>query len=587
MIKNLKNKIYSIIINRKILQWLPLSWIVIFFVSPIILVTAFSFISIDFQNGFAINFSFENIFFLFNKFYLNKATNSILISFFSAILASIFGFYLAYFSAFLRSKIRYLILLLISFTFSLNPIILFQSINFILSENGLLNNLLLTKLFNNSVNIPDFCIILICYIYKFIPIVYFFSITSLKKTDSSIIESALDLGASRFFIFFKIIVKNSKKNIFLSFLIVFFLCLGNISIPISSNYGSNFLAGMVFNEFLMNFKYSFIASQLFPFCILIILFSISYNEYFNTHKNFLHFYGNKKFAKYKCISIGKEPPAVIINTFLIVFFIFSILILILFSFNENILTEKFNKNINFWNGFSLNWYYEIFSRKDILIAFKNTFIISAFASFISTIFGTMLALSSSKFKDLQNHSFLKFISLPFIISEVTIGISLALILKFFGFSDNILIPIICLSAFSIFFSTIIIYTQIQKIDKNVEDSSLDLGANYVQTFFKVTFPAIIPIISSCFLVTFAFVLNEFSITYLTFGKDFPTLSSKLLGLSTGNSLIFNAVSTLLILVTIFSILVGYLFNSYKKSEILIKYFLIIFVLLIAILLLFI
>ena len=68
---------------------------------------------------------------------------------------------------------------------------------------------------------------------------------------------------------------------------------------------------------------------------------------------------------------------------MLMFLYLPIMVLIVFSFNE---TKGY-----IWSGFSFKWYLDLFSNERILDSLKNTLIIAAVASVISTILGVFHA----------------------------------------------------------------------------------------------------------------------------------------------------------------------------------------------------
>ena len=72
----------------------------------------------------------------------------------------------------------------------------------------------------------------------------------------------------------------------------------------------------------------------------------------------------------------KLKNLIIILTFIFLFA--PIFVLVLYSFNQS------KMNITF-EGFTLNWYKELFNNGDLLEAFFNTIIIAAVSTIISTI----------------------------------------------------------------------------------------------------------------------------------------------------------------------------------------------------------
>ena len=593
MLKGLRSKFFSILVNRKVLQWLPFFWVIIFLVIPILFLTFSPFITVSLNGTVSSNenivfdLNLENISKIFNSNYFECIFETLTLSIFSSILATILGFYLAYFAAFLRGKTIYLVVLIVVLAFLINPIIQFKAIENLLSSNGLLNTFLQSKgIIHSPFIISDFWLIALGLIYRYIPIVFFFTILPLRNTDLSLIESALDLGANRFYIYRKVIIKGAFKNIVVAFSIIFLLCIGNISTAITSNIHNKLFTGIIFDNFVVMPQYSLISNYLFPLCILTFLLIAAFNLYFNKNIKKLYSTGYKKISKYKCISIGKEPIATLISVTVLTFFVIMILNLILFSFNKGISNA-------IHTGFSLKWYSQIFADETIITASKNTFTVSVFAATIATILGSMLAISASKYKDLNNqldfykHSFFKFIRFPFFISEILFGMAFAVTANYLGLSYNVILATIFLSVFCLFFATVLIYTQIQDLDMNIEGTSLDLGANYIQTFLLITLPTIRPIITSCFLLTFVFIFNEFTIMYLIFGGDFVLLSPKLLELANSSGLMFNALSTMILAISILVLITSNIFYYYNKWNIRIKNCLIILMLLFSFIFLFI
>ncbi|NLB19682.1 MAG: ABC transporter permease, partial [Clostridium sp.] len=68
--------------------------------------------------------------------------------------------------------------------------------------------------------------------------------------------------------------------------------------------------------------------------------------------------------------------------FLIFFFLYApIIVLIVFSFNES-------KSRGTFTGFSLKWYEQLFSNREIIEALSNTMLIAVVSTVAATILGT-------------------------------------------------------------------------------------------------------------------------------------------------------------------------------------------------------
>ena len=85
-------------------------------------------------------------------------------------------------------------------------------------------------------------------------------------------------------------------------------------------------------------------------------------------------------------------------------------------------------------------------------------------------------------------------------------------------------------AFSVPFVTLVVRARLQGFDKSVEEAAMDLGANELVTFWKVTLPIIVPGILSGALLAFTLSLDDFVITFFTTGPGATTLPIYVYGL---------------------------------------------------------
>ena len=85
-------------------------------------------------------------------------------------------------------------------------------------------------------------------------------------------------------------------------------------------------------------------------------------------------------------------------------------------------------------------------------------------------------------------------------------------------------------AFSIPFVTLVVQARLQGFDKSFEEAAMDLGANELVTFWRVTFPMILPGVLSGALLAFTLSLDDFVITFFTTGPGSTTLPIYVYGL---------------------------------------------------------
>ena len=246
------------------------------------------------------------------------------------------------------------------------------------------------------------------------------------------------------------------------------------------------------------------------------------------------------------------------NLFVALVFIFlflPIVILIAYSFN----TSKMNI---IFEGFTLEWYKTMLTNTDLLEAFGNTMIIAITSTVVSTIIGTLGAVGLYKynfpFKGLIN----KLIYIPIVIPEIVLGISLLSIYTLMKLELGMPTLILSHIAFSI-----PLRSNLSPLITTYEEAAQDLGANPLNTFFKVTLPAIMPGVISGATLSFTLSLDDVVISYFTAGPGSNTLPLKIYSMiKTGITPDVNALSTVMLIVTIVLLTISALYQSKSIIE---------------------
>jgi spermidine/putrescine transport system permease protein len=98
---------------------------------------------------------------------------------------------------------------------------------------------------------------------------------------------------------------------------------------------------------------------------------------------------------------------------------------------------------------------------------------------------------------------------------------------------------------------------LQKLDRAQEEASLDLGANYWQTFWRITLPNLkLPIIGAAMLI-FTLSMDEIAVSFFLIGRD-NTLPLEIWGrLRRGITPEINAISTIIFVFSLVAIVFWY------------------------------
>jgi spermidine/putrescine transport system permease protein len=219
-----------------------------------------------------------------------------------------------------------------------------------------------------------------------------------------------------------------------------------------------------------------------------------------------------------------------------------ILILIIFSFNDS-------KSVFVWHGFTLRWYQKVFQDELLLIALRNTLVVSVTATVISTILGTMVSVALERWDFRFKLPFDALLFLPIVIPDISMGVMLLAFFALMGLAQGLTTVVISHIAFNISFVAVIVRARMTGLDPRLEEAAQDLGANEWQTFWRVTFPLLIPGILGGALTAFTLSIDDYVITFFTAGNE-SLLSLRIYSLvKTGVKPDINALSSLMLLVS--------------------------------------
>jgi spermidine/putrescine transport system permease protein len=220
-----------------------------------------------------------------------------------------------------------------------------------------------------------------------------------------------------------------------------------------------------------------------------------------------------------------------------------ILVLVVFSFNSS----KFSVD---WTGFTLQWYYRLLERPDILRGLKVSLIVGAAATVISAVLGTLIALALARHRFRGRRAFEGFLYVPIVTPEIVVGISLLILFALFKFPLGITTITIAHVAFCISFVVVVVLARLEGMDDNLEEAALILGADEITTFWKITVPQLWPGILAGALLAFTMSFDDFVITSFVSGSGSSTLPIVVYGMVRKNvEPSINAISTIILMVT--------------------------------------
>ena len=196
-----------------------------------------------------------------------------------------------------------------------------------------------------------------------------------------------------------------------------------------------------------------------------------------------------------------------------------IAVVILFSFNNP--TGRFNY---VWHRFTLDNWVHWNSVLGIQSAVVTSLEVAALATLVATALGTMIALAIVRHRFIGRSATNLLVFLPMSTPEIVMGSSLlTLFLNHQTIQLGFWTIFIAHVMFIISFVVVTVKARLIGFDRHLEEAAMDLGANELVTFAKVTLPLIAPAMLAAALLGFALSIDDFVITYLNAGatQTFP------------------------------------------------------------------
>jgi spermidine/putrescine transport system permease protein len=184
-----------------------------------------------------------------------------------------------------------------------------------------------------------------------------------------------------------------------------------------------------------------------------------------------------------------------------------VLLLPLFSFNDSIYIAFPMK------GLTLQWYRSLLDNTSMHQALANSLKVAAAASIVSTALAIFAAKSFTRYRYRGQRITIGMVMLPMVMPEIIVGIALLVLLNWIGIGLGLHTVALGHVLFCLPFAVAVLMSRLEGFDRSYEEASLDLGENSWMTFWRVTFPLILPGIVASLLLTFTISFDEFILAF--------------------------------------------------------------------------
>lgn len=203
-----------------------------------------------------------------------------------------------------------------------------------------------------------------------------------------------------------------------------------------------------------------------------------------------------------------------------------------------------------WKGFTLDWYVKLFDNTPLLQAFGNTMVIAVVSTLLATVIGTIGAVGIYRYHFRGKSIINGLLYIPVVIPEIVLGISLLTIFSKVNIPRGMLTLILAHVTFSVPFVIFNVRARLSGYDKSIEEASMDLGANRLTTFMRITLPVLAPGIAGGALLAFTLSIDDVIISYFVNGQTKTYPLKVMESIKSGVAPDVNALSTLILIATI-------------------------------------
>ena len=256
---------------------------------------------------------------------------------------------------------------------------------------------------------------------------------------------------------------------------------------------------------------------------------------------------NRKLQRQKRSSFWSSFYAAVIYA---IFYI-PVFVMIQFSFND----AKRNYS---WEGFTTAWYGKLFSFRnhDLWEALVYSIVIAVVATVISVVIGVLGGIGLKKFQFRGKKFINLMLYVPIVVPEIVLAVAMLIIFMTIGVKLGLGTIVIGHCTFCIPYAVVTIKGRISGDNDTLQEASMDLGANRIQTFWRVTIPSIMPGIMSAAFLSFTLSIDDVIMSNMLASARQSTLPVLILSVNrTGITPDINALTTLMVVIMVLGMLI--------------------------------
>jgi putative spermidine/putrescine transport system permease protein len=211
------------------------------------------------------------------------------------------------------------------------------------------------------------------------------------------------------------------------------------------------------------------------------------------------------------------------------------------------------------SGFTLEWWSRAVQNAGALDALRTSVVVGLLSTAIALVLGTLAAMSLQRYRFFGRDAVSLLVILPIALPGIVTGIALNNAFRtVLGVPLSMLTLVVAHATFCIVVVFNNVIARLRRMGGDLEEASMDLGADSFTTFRRITFPLLRTALLAGGLLAFALSFDEIIVTRFTAGQNTTTLPIWILDnlFRPNQAPVVNVVATVLVILSIIPIYVA-------------------------------
>jgi putative spermidine/putrescine transport system permease protein len=210
-------------------------------------------------------------------------------------------------------------------------------------------------------------------------------------------------------------------------------------------------------------------------------------------------------------------------------------------------------------GFTLEWWSRAAHNAGLLAALRTSVLVGLLSTAVALLLGTLAALSLQRYRFFGREAVSLLVILPIALPGIVTGIALNNAFRtILGVPLSLLTLVVAHATFCVVIVFNNVIARLRRLGGDLEEASMDLGADSFTTFRRVTFPLLRTALAAGGLLAFALSFDEIIVTRFTAGQSTTTLPIWILDnlFRPNQAPVVNVVATVLVIASVIPIAIA-------------------------------